>query len=408
MKKRIFAALMALLVCLACVAPAYGDIRSYVQDDAGRMTDAQVTDLNEVADALENLTGIRAYFAETADEGDAEAYANTVIDALGIDQAPGAVLLAVTADQWCIQLLGSMNGTRTADEVNALWADADDNESRTGYALASAYYAALPDFLPSGAPDSASSMSGGKYPLLVDNAELLTADERASLLERLTDLSAKWQLDIAVITTPGLDGKSLQDYTDDFYDLNGYGQGAEHDGVMLLVNMGRDGSERACHITAVGAAIPIFTDARRDRIASDFLPDLKDGDYAAAFRTFADDADYYINASRSGENGDGNDGDASYRAPFNWQFAIPVSLVVGLIVALIAVGSMKRQLKSVGRKTGAADYTRAGSLNVTNAAEFFLYSHVDRRERPKDNDNGGSTTHTSSSGVEHSGSSYKF
>lgn len=408
MKKNLLAGLLALLVCLACVFPVYGDNQTYVLDDTDRISETQQVELNDTAESLRALTGVRAFFAETDEACDASEYAETAVASLGIDAADQAILLAVTGSQWYIRLFGDLRTTYSEAQLDALWAAADADEQRTGYALASAYYAALPQLLDeistSNAADSA-QLTDTSPALLVDGANLLTESERNALLDRLTEIRSLWDIEVSIVTTTGIGEKSLQDYTDDFYDRNGYGCGPNHDGVMLLVNMGQDGSERACHITAVGAAISIFTDARRDQIAEDFLPDLKDGRYADALRAFADDAAYYIFSDA--HNGNGGDS-ASSRMPFNWRVAIPVSVVIGLIAAWIVVAGMKRKLKSVNRKTGAADYTRPGSMNVTDAREFFLYSHVDRRERPKDDDRGGSTIHTSASGTEHSGSSYKF
>jgi len=63
---------------------------------------------------------------------------------------------------------------------------------------------------------------------------------------------------------------------------------------------------------------------------------------------------------------------------------------------------MKGQLKSVRFKSAASDYTKAGSMNVTESRDLFLYRTVSRREKPREN-SGGSSTHTSSSGRSHGG-----
>ena len=60
------------------------------------------------------------------------------------------------------------------------------------------------------------------------------------------------------------------------------------------------------------------------------------------------------------------------------------SVIVGVIVALIAVSVMKSKLKTVKWKNNATDYCRQGSFRLTNSAEFFLYSTVTRVARPKD------------------------
>ena len=65
-------------------------------------------------------------------------------------------------------------------------------------------------------------------------------------------------------------------------------------------------------------------------------------------------------------------------------FTIPVALGMGFSPAIIAVSSMKRQLKTVRRQSGASDYTKAGSFAITDRKEIYLYQTMSKRARPKD------------------------
>ena len=85
-----------------------------------------------------------------------------------------------------------------------------------------------------------------------------------------------------------------------------------------------------------------------------------------------------------------------------------LSFAAGLGAALLAVGSMKSQLKSVGMQREARDYIRPGSLQVTSNGDYFLYRTIHRTEKPKPKSSGGSSTHTSSSGRTHGGGGGKF
>ena len=69
---------------------------------------------------------------------------------------------------------------------------------------------------------------------------------------------------------------------------------------------------------------------------------------------------------------------------------------------------MKSKLKSVRFQAAAGSYVKANSLSVTESRDLYLYTHTDRRERPKNNDSGGSSTHISSSGSSHGGGGGKF
>ena len=177
------------------------------------------------------------------------------------------------------------------------------------------------------------------------------------------------------------------------------------DGVLLLISM----EERDWYITTTGSAITAITDARRGNMEDAFLSDLSGGYYYDAFSTYADMCDNYISGVQSGYYEEGEAYEESTVGNFPWGPAILVSLAIGLVAALVVTGFMRGQLKTVRRKAAASDYVRPGSMNVAYANDVFLYSHVNRTAKPKDNDSsGGSATHTSSSGTTHGGGGGKF
>ena len=70
---------------------------------------------------------------------------------------------------------------------------------------------------------------------------------------------------------------------------------------------------------------------------------------------------------------------------------------------------MKKQLKSVNKQTAAANYIRQNSVNITDRREMLINTVVSRTEKRVESDSdSGSSTHTSSSGETHGGSSGKF
>ena len=86
-----------------------------------------------------------------------------------------------------------------------------------------------------------------------------------------------------------------------------------------------------------------------------------------------------------------------------------IALAVGLVAGLLVTGNMRRKLKTVRKQDRAASYVRQGSMNVTRCNDFYLYSTVSKSAKPKnENNSGGSSTHTSSSGDTFGGSSGKF
>lgn len=132
---------------------------------------------------------------------------------------------------------------------------------------------------------------------VVDNADLLTDAEEASLEEQYTQIAEKYQYDIAVVTTNTLNGKSAQDYADDYYYDNGYGYGESRDGLMLLVSM----EDRDWHITTRGKGEENFSSRDIDDISGAFLSDLSAGNYYEAFRIFGEESGGRDHGSRGAD-----------------------------------------------------------------------------------------------------------
>lgn len=240
-------------------------------------------------------------------------------------------------------------------------------------------------------------------PRLADNAGLLTDAERSELLAKLDEISERQQADIVVVTTDTLDGKTPGNYADDFYDYNGYGYGAECDGVLLLIST----EDNDWWISTCGYGTTAITDDGIEYISNKFLSHLKDGNYAKAFSTYAELCDKFISQAKTGQPYDGSN---MPKEPFNTVLWLLVAMGIGIIIALIVAGSMKKKLKSVRLQSNAASYVKANSMNITESRDMFLYNTVTRTERPKSNDSssGGSSTHTSSSGQTHGGGGGKF
>lgn len=246
-------------------------------------------------------------------------------------------------------------------------------------------------------------------PRLVDQADLLSDDEERELLSKLDEISERQQVDLVVVTRKSLKGKSPMEYADDYYDQKGYGFGDEKDGILFLLSM----EERDWYISTKGFGITAVTDAGLEYMSEQFLDDLKEGEYASAFTTFAEQCDDYVTQARTGSSYDvGN----LPKEPFAFFGRLILALGIGFFISLIATTIMRSKLKTVHSQPAADSYIKKGSINLTKENDLFLYRHVERREKPKDDDDsyshsslsGGSSTHTSSSGATHGGGGGKF
>ena len=84
------------------------------------------------------------------------------------------------------------------------------------------------------------------------------------------------------------------------------------------------------------------------------------------------------------------------------------SLIMGLVCALIIVGTMKAQLKTVRPALAAGSYVRKDSIKVKSERDIYLYRNVSRTEIVRESSSEGSSTHVSSSGTTHGGGGTKF
>lgn len=236
------------------------------------------------------------------------------------------------------------------------------------------------------------ALAAEKTSRLVDNANLLNKNEWAEVNRLLNEISTRQDMDVVVVTTNTLGGKSPMAYADDFYDYNGYA----YDGVLLLVSM----EDRDWWISTCGYGITAFTDAGIEYLGEQFVPELSDENYAEAFKIFAEKCDEFITQARSGDPYDSHN---LPKDPYNVVLCLIIALVIGLVAALIATGIMRGKLKSVRSKYEAKDYVRPGSMKINQSREFFLYHHVSRTPKPKS-----SGIHISSSGRSHGGGGGKF
>lgn len=249
-------------------------------------------------------------------------------------------------------------------------------------------------------------------PLLVDNAGLLSSGEFTSLSEKLKQMSYDLNFDIVVVTVNSLDGKTPQDYADDFYDYNGYGFGSEHDGCLFLISM----EDRDWYISTTGYGIRAITDYGISYIENEVVPYLSDGRYYDAFITYANIVEDYLNESRSGTPYDIDniidDYNPNERSSGEKIKTGAICVIAAIVIALVVSLSIRHSYtKAVHFSRDASNYLVQGSLNMTGSYDNFLYSNVTKvriQSESSSSGGGGSSTHVSSSGTSHGGGGGKF
>jgi len=191
-----------------------------------------------------------------------------------------------------------------------------------------------------------------------------------------------------IVTTPSFGDKSAQEYADDYFDYNGYGQGKNYDGILLLFSE----AEWYYHISTSGKAILCFTDADLEMLEDAIIGLLRNREYYKAFNVFADKCDKRLDDYRS----ETIIGGVIYGV---------ASLLIGMLFAAIKGGKYKKELISVVAKGNADDYIAPKGLELTAKSDVFVTSSVSKTyiSTSSGGGGGGSSTHTSSSGRSHGG-----
>ena len=391
--KKISLLILTFLCSLLLTLPVWADDRGFIQDRIGYFQAYEEETLEAEAASLAEAYDFLAYFA-IADSGlgDIDNQAQNLYQSVAGD-ADG-VLLMVDADrnQWSIYYGGQGKSLLNLDKEDLLW---------TSFAKEVDFFEGVKSYL------TTVKTKFEKPALLVDEADLLNSQEEAALLSKLEEISQRQELDVVVLTVSSIYGFTPQDYADNYFDYNGYGQGPNHDGVLLLINMG----DHDWYVSTTGYGIYAITDAGLDYMSNKFLKPLSAGDYTLAFNTYADLVDEFVTQAKTDKP---YDSDHLPKDPPSLLW-IPASGLFGLVLAWLVTAYLRGQLTSVQSRSDAKEYMKSGSFKLTNAQDLFLFRNVSKVPRPKSTSSssgfrggGGSSSQRSFSGRSHGGGGGKF
>ncbi len=258
----------------------------------------------------------------------------------------------------------------------------------------------LVSFMPLSVYGATAAAYERQLPRLVDDAGLLTEEQVETLTRKLDEISERQNFDVIIYTVDSLGVYTPTEYADDAFDYNGFGMGSTYDGILLLISM----EERDWAISTHGYGITAFTDAGQRYMVDNFIGYLSNGDFYGGFVKFAELADEFITQAKTGAPYDVHNLPKKPLSPV-W---ILISILGGALIALIVTGIMRSSLKSVSMQRAAGNYIVSTVMSPFGNQDLYLYSVVTRRAKPKDSGGSGSSTHRSSSGRTHGGSSGKF
>ena len=427
MKRSLALILIALLLFCPLLA-ARADGGEYITCDVYLFTPEEQANLNAQARQIYETYGVAVYFFYMQEAEDLIEYTKSFAQT-NVPESD-AIILGMNATLRYLYAKGeTAQAVFTEENKERLWTAftsvTGDNEAklRTYLDAASeqlaAYFdgaapiaTAAPTAVPTPMPP-VTNTAGGKL-TVVDQAGLLSAEQVTALSEKLAQIGEKYRCDVIVVTAKGLEGKTAEEYADDFFDYGGYGYGAvpdangttiNGDGVLLLVSM----EDRDFAVSTSGYGITAFTDyGIQTDMEEAFLPYLRQNRYYEAFNAYADRCDWLLKTARNGK-------------PYDVGYylngvAVAIAAIIGMLLAFIPVGAMKRQLTDVHQSTDANAYLTPESFRLTQNTDLLLGTHTTRSVHVEPQRasgggggfGGGSSTHTSSSGGTHGGHSGKF
>lgn len=229
---------------------------------------------------------------------------------------------------------------------------------------------------------------------IIDEANLLTSEEEQHLNQMAWELISEYQIDVVILTVDSYRGKDITAFADDYYDDNGYGVGSQYSGVILVLSM----SDRDWAISTCGDAIEALTDYGQSKLMDRVLPYLGDDEFYDGFRVYLQELDRYFEAYKEGNPIDRTK---------NYFLIIVVAILIGLLTGFITISVMKSGMKSIKPQSGASNYVTPGTYKLIKQQDIYLYSQTSKVKKAESS-SGGSSTHRSSSGRSHGGSSGKF
>ena len=357
MMKRIICAVLALVLCcsLAISVSAEGKDTTFVIDELGYLTDDGIAALNNLGSVYYDMTGVGIFFvytkAESLEDYDVKAILNGITD---------YVIMMENETSWYVHVGGKGEIIDVAAE-DALRAAYDADETYIGGV--GAYMDAAVLYFPElTAATEVAAKENEEF--LYDEADLLTDEQEAELVKKLTEVSHAANAQIVVATMASMDGGDIDSFVDYLYDSMGFGYGVDHDGVLLLVCM----DPREYRILSNGFAGVAIGPDQIDTLCDIMEFYLTKGNYATAFTLFANECEEFLAYYQAG-------------SPFNVGKSLAISLVIGIIAGLIVAFVMKSQLKSVRKQDSARVYVKKGSMQLTYSRDIFLYRNVVRTKK---------------------------
>jgi len=401
-----------LSMMLTSMTSVSADDRVYVFDEAEVISKTAEDTLNTLGNDIYTHYDIHiaVCFIQTTEGAGTVAYGKDLYQAHFGDHNGLLLVYSIDDNAYTIIRSGDAKAYITDDQIKELWSTFTDCQYYSAGSEAFVQKAKVLYLEAKGVSEktSSSKLKATKGSLLVDEADLLTDQQEQAVLERLTEVSSEQAFDIVIVFVNSLGGKTAMEFADDYFDDNGYGQGDDQDGILLLVSM----EYRDWWISTSGYGITAFTDAGLEYIENHFVSYLSKGDYKKASLVFCDLCERFIKEARSNQPYDTGHMPKTFHMIF-----VVIAAIAGLVMA-IALTLMKEVSPDAPAFVTEANYyivprsyhvlpgTNTLTGRTSHRVRHVVYESSSSSSRGSSH--GGSSTHVSSSGHSHGGRGGKF
>ena len=217
------------------------------------------------------------------------------------------------------------------------------------------------------------------YDILVDDADLLSDEEEAQIIQRIYNIYKEHDFDVTILTMPKVpNGVDLLTYCDWYTELD-----VISDGVVFGISMNPSNREYATSTRNKG--IRVFSSDALDVIDLEIKPLLKEENFFKAINEYLDYTEKFLERSKYG---------GSYKAPislFNiiiFIILIPIFLALMLSVVIVEFGIVKK-MNTTENATKANNFFKGNKLILNIKRDDFIREHTDKVYSPKSKSSGG-------------------
>ena len=196
-------------------------------------------------------------------------------------------------------------------------------------------------------------------------------------------------MDVVIVTTDDSDGKTAQEYAEDFYIDGNFGTGKDYSGVIYIIDM----DNREIYLAHFGQMNRYLTDKRWNAILDDAYEKVADGDFAASARVFLSDVEKYYQAGIPNNQYNYNEetGKISIYRSIRWYefllaFAVAAVAAGSSCYAVINGYSMKKEVRQSNNYL--MSYRADCAFQYDESSDHLLNKNVTHIILPRNNGSG--------------------